>query len=97
MNYIHNNYFEDISLNDLSDHIGHSLKYTSLLFKKLCGENFKYVLNSYRVEKAKEIMKESSDIKVQELSELVGCNSANTFIRMFKQYEGVSPGKYLKR
>ena len=58
------------------------------------GDNFKNYLNIYRLEKAKEFMEYNKDLKIKELAELVGYNSSNTFIRIFRKYEGVSPGKY---
>lgn len=92
--YILENYQKDFSLDDLADFLGFSFRYTSILFKKVIGDNFKNYLSRYRIEKAKEIMKENPNIKVKELAELVGCNSSNTFIRVFKKYEGTSPAKY---
>lgn len=94
MEYIERHYSEDITLDTLADHMGHSLKYTSYLFKKLIGENFKYTLNRYRVDTAKRLMNEDPKIKIKVVSKLVGFNSDNTFIRIFKKYEGISPGKY---
>ena len=41
-----------------------------------------------------EFMEYNKDLKIKELAELVGYNSSNTFIRIFRKYEGVSPGKY---
>ncbi|WP_407939824.1 AraC family transcriptional regulator [Niallia alba] len=32
---------------------------------------------------------------VSEVGEMVGCKNVNTFIRIFKQYEGITPGKYV--
>lgn len=92
--YLEENYQIDISLDNLADYLGHSFKYTSILFKKVMGDNFKNYLNIYRIEKAKEIMNENRDIKIKDLAEKVGYNSSNTFIRIFRKYEGVSPGKY---
>ena len=94
--YLEENYHIDISLENLADYLGHSFRYTSVLFKKVMDDNFKNYLNIYRVEKAKELMKENNRIKVKDLAEKVGYNSSNTFIRIFKKYEGVSPGKYLE-
>lgn len=91
--YLEDNYMIDISLDDLADFLGHSFKYTSVLFKKVMGDNFKPYLNMYRIDKAKKIMEENPDVKIKELAEMVGYNSSNTFIRIFKKYEGVSPGK----
>ena len=92
--YLEDNYHIDISLDNLADYLGHSFKYTSILFKKVMGDNFKNYLNIYRIEKAKEIMAENKDIKIKDLAERIGYNSSNTFIRIFRKYEGVSPGKY---
>ena len=92
--YLEENYQIDISLDNLADYLGHSFKYTSILFKKVMGDNFKNYLNIYRIEKAKEIMANNKDMKIKDLAEKVGYNSSNTFIRIFRKYEGVSPGKY---
>lgn len=92
--YLEENYMIDISLENLADHLGHSFKYTSVLFKKVMGDNFKNYLSIYRIEKSKEIMQENSGLRIKDLAELVGYNSSNTFIRTFRKYEGVSPGKY---
>lgn len=92
--YLEDNYQIDISLDNLADYLGHSFKYTSILFKKVMGDNFKNYLNIYRIEKAKEIMNKDKDMKIKDLAEKVGYNSSNTFIRIFRKYEGVSPGKY---
>lgn len=92
--YLEENYQIDISLDNLADYLGHSFKYTSILFKKVMGDNFKNYLNIYRIDKAKELMVNNKDIKIKDLAEKVGYNSSNTFIRIFRKYEGVSPGKY---
>ncbi|MGL5761327.1 MAG: AraC family transcriptional regulator [Cetobacterium sp.] len=31
---------------------------------------------------------------MKEVAELVGYNSSNTFIRIFKKYEGISPARF---
>lgn len=94
--YVEENYHIDISLDNLADYLGHSFRYTSILFKKTMDDSFKNYLNLYRVEKAKKLMKEDSEIKIKDLAERVGYNSSNTFIRIFRKYEGISPGKYLE-
>ncbi len=90
--YLDEYYKEDISLDIMSEYIGFSSKYLSSLYKQLFGENFKTTLDQKRIEKAKEIMRVNPNIKIKDLAEEIGYNSANTFIRVFKKYEGVSPG-----
>lgn len=92
--YIDNNYHLDFSLDNLADYLGLSFKYTSILFKKVMGDNFKNYINMYRIDKAKEILREKKDIKIKDLAEKLGYNSSNTFIRIFKKYEGISPTQF---
>ncbi|MCI8888792.1 MAG: helix-turn-helix domain-containing protein [Hungatella sp.] len=97
LGYIYENYWDDIMLNDLADYLNISPKYCGILFKQLSDNNFKDFLNRYRVEKAKEILRDNPDIKIVDLSAMVGFNSSNSFIRVFSKYEGVTPGTYLNR
>lgn len=97
MKYIHNNYDWDISLYDVSQHLNITESYSSILFKRVTGENFKDVLNKYRIEQAKQLLEENSQIKIKELAKRVGFNSSNTFIRVFKKYVGLSPGVYIDK
>lgn len=90
-NFIYNNYSSDIMLNDMADELGISAKYCSNLFKKLSDDNFKNFLNKYRVERAKEIILKNTNIKVTDISTMVGFNSSNTFIRVFSKYTGTTP------
>lgn len=94
--YIHTNYTDDIMLNDMADQFNISPKYCGILFKQLSGQNFKDYLNRYRIEKAKELLQKEHGIKIAELSLMVGFNSANSFIRVFGKYTGVSPKAYME-
>ena len=96
INYIHENYSKDISLDHISEYLKLSHGYVSTMFKYYTGENFKDYLNFYRVKKAKEIL-EGRNLKINEVADMVGCNHINTFIRIFKKYEGVSPSKYIPK
>lgn len=95
--HIHAHFNEDISLSGIAEQLNLSLGYISLLFKKYSGENFKEYLNQYRVAKAKELLNAEEGYSIHEIAGMVGCNNVNTFIRIFKKYEGVPPGQYAKR
>ncbi|MEK5252260.1 helix-turn-helix domain-containing protein [Paenibacillus sp. FSL F4-0125] len=95
--YIHDNYNRDLSLSMIAEEFNFSPGYVSIAFKNHSGENFKDYLNFYRVQQAKEIMRQQKDIKIGDLALMVGCNNANTFIRMFRKYEGLAPGQYAKK
>lgn len=91
LTYIHEHYSEDIMLIDMAEKMNVSEKYCGILFKKAVGENYKNYLNSYRIEKAKEILYHNTNMKVSTLGKQVGFNSSNTFIRVFTKYTGMTP------
>jgi AraC-like DNA-binding protein len=96
MRFIKEHYHEDISLEEVSSYLNLSTGYFSTIFKKETGENFKSYLNKYRAQKATEFLRENPNIKIKDLAIQVGYYNVNSFIRMFKKYEGTSPGEYAK-
>lgn len=93
--YVHQNYNNDISLLDLSQEFGLSVNYICSLFKDVVSRNFKDYLNMYRINEAKKQM-QADDAKISEIAQNVGFNSANTFIRCFKRYEGITPKRFME-
>lgn len=92
---INENYNEDISLEWVSEQINISPQYISMLFKQDFGENFLSYLNRIRVEKAKHFLGDKQTFyKINTIGEMVGFNNVNTFMRVFKKYTGMTPGKY---
>lgn len=96
LDYIHNNYDQDISLADMANEFNLAVNYVGVLFKEKTGYNFKDYLNTYRINVAKQILLETPNIKIKDLSTSVGFINTNTFIRIFKKYENMSPGQYQK-
>lgn len=93
LNYIHRNYHKDISLETVADKFNLSSGYLSLFFKEKTQTNFLYYLNELRVNKAKELLLETN-MKVHDIGEQVGFQSANSFIRLFKKFTGIPPGAF---
>jgi YesN/AraC family two-component response regulator len=92
--FIYDHYQEDIMLIDIAEHFNISTSYCSTIFKKLENENFKSFLNNYRTKKACDFIEENPDIKVIDLTPLVGFNSPNSFIRVFGKITGMTPKVY---
>ena len=63
---------------------------------KCAEDNFKNYVNQKKIDKAKEILENNKNIKVKQLSDMLGFNSVNTFIKVFGKYVGMSPGQYAK-
>ena len=93
MEYIAQNYRSRISLDDVSAFVGYSPKYFSRYFKDQTGITFVNYLNRLRIQAAKEMLCEET-ITIKDIASQVGFESVNTFFRVFKQFEGVTPGQY---
>jgi|GEM_PF-2338394 len=93
INFINNNYTDDISLENIAYDYKISTPHLSRLLKEALGMPFQQYINNQRVKKAKFILKNTSK-GIDEISNECGFNSRFTFIRMFKKLEGISPTQY---
>ncbi|MDD6069362.1 MAG: response regulator [Clostridiales bacterium] len=91
--YIEQNYSKDIVLDEVSKELQISPYYLSKLFKKKTGNTFIEYLTSVRIERAKELLRNSSK-SMKEICMEVGYSDANYFSRTFKKNVGVSPTEY---
>ncbi len=93
--YIAAHYFDvGLGVKQVADAFDMSLPYLSRVFKKEKGIGLLNYINNYRVQKAKEIMKTDESATVAEIAQKVGYNSSQTLIRIFKRYEGTTPGQF---
>lgn len=83
----------NLSAATLSDKFGLHPSYLSRYFKEQTGETVSDYVNRYRMAKAKQLLA-GGDATIKAISEEVGIYSISTFTRMFKKYEGVTPGAY---
>jgi two-component system response regulator YesN len=88
-------HYADVNLNIsmIGDHLDMKPTYVSKLFKDQTGGGLLDYINKIRIDKAKVLIGEYQR-SVTEVSTLVGFNDPNAFIRTFKKYEGITPGKY---
>ncbi len=94
--YINNNYYRDLSLEEVSEHVFLNHAYFSRLFKQLTGQNFSDYLTNIRIKKSIELLKENK-YKTYEISEKVGYKSSKYFSRVFKQITGYTPREYCRK
>lgn len=93
--YMQNHYMEPITLELVADRVGFNSSYFSSFFKKETGEGFADYLIQLRMEKAKELLRDTKDT-VKEICEKVGYSDAKHFTAMFRKYTGLKPGEYRK-
>lgn len=92
MIYLQQNYMKDISLDSCADHSGTNPFFLSKSFKQVTGKNFIDYLTELRMEKAKELLRES-EMKINDVAEQVGYQHSY-FNRIFKKLEGMTPTRY---
>ncbi|MBE1442615.1 helix-turn-helix domain-containing protein [Paenibacillus sp. OAS669] len=91
--FVRTNYHRDLSLAVVGEALGLSSSYLSSIFKDITGMSFVDYVNSKRIEQAK-LLLQTTNHSVADISERVGFTSSNTFIRVFKRHEGVTPGQF---
>lgn len=87
-------YEYDISLNKVADVFNIPTYHISRIFKETNGIGFKEYVVGIKMEKAKNLLKDS--VSVTEISEMMGYTSLSNFIRSFKAVEGITPAQYRK-
>ena len=94
LDYILKNYSNPmISLTTLGDYMNLSPVYLCSLFKQKNGKSFSEFLAEIRIEKACELLKNSS-MKNYEISNAVGIPNAQYFCSRFKRETGMTPQEY---
>jgi len=93
IDFIHEHYNEQVTLNEVAENIYVSTFYISRMFKKELGKSFIDYLNDVRIEKAKELLKDVK-YKTYEVAELVGISDPHYFSKIFKKYSGMTPSEY---
>ncbi|WHH60942.1 response regulator [Petroclostridium sp. X23] len=92
INYISENYAQDITLDSISSYVHISKNYFSKLFKEETGINFVQYLADVRVKHAVELLK-NENIKTYEAAKLVGYDNYRYFCKIFKNITGRTPSE----
>ncbi len=91
--YIDDNYSKKVSLEDIAGYVGISKYYFSVLFKKEQGRTFSSYLNSVRIDKAKQALK-NPQATINDIVYEIGFNDPQYFSKTFKKYTGMTVTEY---
>ena len=91
--YIKTHFSKDISLDDVSRQVNISPYYFSKIFKEETGENFIEYLTNIRIEKAKDLLR-NTEYSMKEICTMCGYADPNYFSRTFRKNVGVTPTEY---
>jgi two-component system response regulator YesN len=94
--YIDEHFAEDISLDSISKLFEINKYQLAKTFKLDYDLSVGNYIRYQRISKAKSLLRFTSD-KIENIGTKCGIGDANYFSRLFKQYEGISPGEYRKK
>jgi AraC-like DNA-binding protein len=84
----------DFSLPELADQLRVSVHHLSQVVNEGLGKSFFEMTAEYRIEEAKRLLKEQTNIKIEEIAEQVGYNSKSSFNTSFKKITGKTPSEW---
>ncbi|WP_195575731.1 AraC family transcriptional regulator [Paenibacillus sp. 1001270B_150601_E10] len=93
--YVYQNFKEDISLESLAQQFNYSPSYVSSAFKQMIGENFISFLERIRIAHAANLLI-GTDMKITDIAFEAGFKSYSTFARVFQEHMKMSPTAYRK-
>jgi two-component system response regulator YesN len=93
--YIYNHSHEPITLEDVCAATGFSSSYFSTIFKKETGEGFAKYLTRVRIERAKDLLQNTS-LPIAEICIQIGYSDIKHFTSTFKKITDLNPGQYRK-
>ena len=95
LDFIEKNYTRQLTLQELSSSVSMSPKYFCRFFSEMTHQTPMDYLNRQRIEQACYQLS-ATDASITEIAFNTGFNDLSYFIRIFKKYKGVAPGKYKK-
>lgn len=94
--YIHDNYHRQISIDQLAAIENFNISYYIEWFNKKTGMTPNVYIQKLRLEKAKEYLIET-DLSLLMIAQIIGYEQQSSLTRLFIKYEALSPSAYRKR
>lgn len=95
LDLIREEYGQDVNLNTVADRLDLNPAYISRLFKQMTGKTFVEYVREYRIEQGKELLRTTS-ATVNDVARRVGYQNPHYFIKVFKDFTGLTPGEFRK-
>ncbi len=87
----------DLNLFQLAKAVGHSTNHVSQVINNQLQKNFNDLVNSYRVEEAKQrLLKKNNQESILDIAFEVGFASKSSFNAIFKKHTQITPSRYIE-
>lgn len=93
MQYIEENYYKTLSLEELAEKSFYNPSYFSRIFKELYGKTLTEYITEKRIMEAVRLL-ENTDLTIEEVCRRVGYSDKKHFYKMFKNKMELTPGQY---
>jgi AraC-like DNA-binding protein len=94
--YIDENYNKPLTLEAMAAVMGVTPQHLCTLFKKITYIRIFQYVNSFRIQKSKELLVQNPHMQIKEISLSVGFDDVIYFCSVFKKLEKISPGEFRK-
>lgn len=86
---------EKIAMEEMAHRLNLNPSHFSRIFKQETGETFVEFVTRTKMERAQELLNQS-DLNVAEISEQLGYEHTSYFIKLFRNFAGMSPNEFRK-
>ena len=93
MEYVQKNYMAKITLESAAGHVYLTPSHLSKKFKEETGKHFNQYVNEVRIEKAKQMLRDSN-AELTDIAFSIGFEDQSYFSRVFRRLEGMTPKEY---
>ncbi|MGI5899128.1 MAG: helix-turn-helix transcriptional regulator [Christensenellales bacterium] len=91
--YVQSSYADgNLSITAIASHFGMNPAYIARLYKESAGHSLSDLINLTRIAHVKKLLKQNNTLTI--IADRTGFSNDITLIRIFKKYEGITPGKY---
>lgn len=94
IDYIYQNYMNDIGINQLAEKFELTPNYLSTLFHEKTDKKFMDFLTQVRIDQAKHLLQKNPSALIKDIALMVGYVSARHFSTVFKKTTGVLPAEF---
>ena len=94
--FLEENILGNLTLKEISEHFSYSQSSLKDIFKRITGESIMRYYNNIKLEKAKELIREST-LTIAQIAEMLGYTTASYFSQVFKEATGVAPSQYSRK
>lgn len=92
---IRESYGDGITLEEIAEQLHVTEEYLSTLFRKETGITFSETIRRHRIEKIKDLLK-NSELRMEQIAELTGYTDPKYMSRVFKDAVGIRPNEFRK-